>query len=93
MEIVRAGLRLNFHDACGRFARLRIVVLQRDFCFANRVQVRIHNDNPENRILVVCAIEFEVCPAKVLAIHENLPAALRIFRGRVAPADQFLRAG
>ena len=37
--------------------------------------------------------KFEGRAAEVLTVHHNLLAALRVFRGGVAPADELLRAG
>ena len=53
VQFIRTGLNGHLHRACRGFAGLGIVILQRNFCFADRVQVGIYNDNAQNRILVV----------------------------------------
>ena len=93
MFLIASRLRLNRNDARHSLAKLGIVVPQRDFRFLNGVQVRIDDDDSENRILIVGSVQFKSRAAEVLAVHENLLSALRIFRGGMAPADQFLSSG
>ncbi len=87
MKIVRARLSLHGHNTRDSLAELRVIILQCDFGFLDGVEVRIYDDNPENRVLVVCPVQLEGGPAEVLAIDENLLAALRVFRGGVTPPD------
>ena len=93
VKIIAARLGLNGDNAAQCLAELGVIVLQIDLGFLNRIKVRIDHDNPEDRILVVGAIEFKCGAAEMLAVHENLLAALRILRGGVAPAHHLLRAG
>ncbi len=68
-------------------AEFRVVVLGRDFGFRHRVQTRVDDDDPQNRILIVSAVQFISGTAEVLSVYEDLFAALRILRGCVAPAQ------
>ena len=45
MKIIAARLRLDGDDAAERFAELGVIILQIDFGFLNRIQVRIDHDN------------------------------------------------
>src|SRR5260370_33801461 len=91
MTLVRAGLGLHSDNTCDSLAELGVIVLQCDLRLLDGVEVRIHHDDPKNRVLVVCPVQLEGRAAEVLAIHENLLAALRIFRRSVAPSDKLLR--
>ena len=93
MEFVGAGLGLDGDHASGGFAELRVVVLKRDLGFLDGVEVRVDDDDSQNGILVVGAIELEGSAAEVLAVHEDLLRALRVLGRGVAPSDDFLRAG
>ena len=92
VKLIGTRLGLRGYDAGDCLAELGVVVLQRDFGFGHGVQVRIHNDDSENRILVVGSIQFECGAAEVLALGKDLQAALRIFGGGMAPAHHLLRA-
>ncbi len=53
------------------------------------VEVGIHDDNSKDRILIVGSVQFEGGAAKVLALGEDLQAALRILawqRGSSPPS-------
>ncbi len=91
MKLVRARLGLHRDNTCDSLAELGVIVLQCDLRLLDGVEIRIHHDDPQNRVLVVCPVQLEGGAAEVLAIHENLLAALRIFRGGVAPSDKLLR--
>ena len=90
VKIVRTGLGLDSDHAGDGLAKFRVVILQRHFCFLNRIEVRIDDNDAENRILVIGSVEFERGAAKVLAVYENLLAALRIFCRCVAPPNELL---
>ena len=81
---------MGAHDSRHSLAELGIVVLGCDLGFFDRIQARIHDDDPENRILVVGAIQVVTGAAEVLAVHKDLLAALRILGGRVAPSSEDL---
>ena len=74
-------------------AEFGVVVLKGDLGFLNGVEVRVHDDDSQNGILVVGAIQLEGGAAEVLAVNEDLLRALRILGRGVAPADDLLRAG
>ena len=90
MNVVAAGLGLRGDHAGHGLTELGVVVLQRYFCFSDRIEVRIHHDDAQNRILIVGSVKLEPGAAEVLALGEDLLAALRILRGSVAPADDLL---
>ena len=92
MEFVRAGLGLHSDDAGGALAGLRVVVLKGDLGFGDGVEVRVHDDDAQDGILVVGTVELKVGAREVLPIDLDLAAALRIFRGSVAETWQFLSA-
>src|SRR5690349_13869556 len=93
MEIIGTGLGLNLNQTSDGLTGLGVVILESNLGFADGVEVGIDNDNAENWILVIGAVELKVGSREVLAIDENLAAALGIFSGRVAPADELLGAG
>ncbi len=93
VEFVDARLDLNRDRTGDGFADFRVEILVSDLGFLNGVQVRIDDDNPEDGILVIGTVEFEGRAAEVLAVHHDLLAALGVFCGGVAPADELLRAG
>ena len=91
MEVVRARLGLHRDDAGRRLPELRIVVLRRDLRFADRLEVRVDDDDPENRVAVLRAIELIAGAAEALAVHHRLRGTLRVLRRGVLPAE-LLRA-
>ena len=93
MEFVAAGLDLNGDVTGDGLTDFRVEVLVSNFGFLNGIEVRIHDDNSENGILVIGAVELKGRAAEVLAVDHNLLPALRVFRSGVAPTDELLRAG
>ena len=91
MNIVGARLGLDCNHAAQSFTELGVIILQVDLCFLDGVEIRIHDDNSKNRILIVGAVQLERCAAEMLAVHEYLLAALRVFGRSVAPSHHFLR--
>ena len=91
MKLIGTRLGLRGHDAGDCLAEFRVIVLQRDLGFGHGIQVGIHHDDPKDRILVVSAVQFEGGAAEMLALGEDLLAALRILGGSVAPAHHLLR--
>ena len=88
---VGARLGLHRHDAGRRLAELGVVVLRRDLRFADRLQGRVDDDDAEDRIAVLGAVELIGRAAEVLAVHHRLRRALRVLAGGVLP-PQLLRA-
>src|SRR6185369_6253644 len=86
----RLGLRRNHRTQ--RFAEFRIVILGGDLHFLDRIQVRVDNNNAQNRILVVGAIQFERGAGKLLALRQNLLRTLRVLAGSMVPAVHALIA-
>ena len=75
-----------------RLALFRIVKLRTDGGLSDRVEVGVDDNDPENWILVVGAIQLKARAAEVLSVYENLQASLRILGCGVAPPGQLLRA-
>ena len=93
MELVRAGLGLHSDNARGGLAGFRVVILKSDLRFGDGVEVRIHDDDAKDGILVIGAVQLKVGAREVLSIHLDLPAALRIFGGSVVEPGSFCVPG
>src|SRR5260370_2735002 len=93
MKVVRTGFGLNVDGDRRGLAGFRVVVLQCDLGFANGIEIRIYHNNAKDRVLVIGPIQLKIGAAEMLAVDEDLPATLRIFGSRVAPAHQLLRSG
>src|SRR5580704_18022702 len=91
MKLIGTRLGLRGHDTGYGLAESCVIVLQRDFGFGYGIQVGIHYNNPEDGILVVSSIQFEGCTTEMLALSEDLQAALRILGGSVTPSHHLLR--
>ena len=89
---LRARLRLHRHHARGRLAELGVVVLRGDLRLANRLEGRVDDDDAEDRIAVLGAVELIARAAEMLAVDHRLHRALRVLARRVLPAE-LLRAG
>ena len=87
MEVVGARLGLRRHHGRHGLAELGVEVLRCDLRLGDRVQRRIHDDDAQDRILIVCAVQLESGAAESLAINLDLLAGLRILIGGVAPAQ------
>ena len=87
MEVVGARLGLRRHHGRYSLAELSVEVLRCDLRLSDRVERRIHNDDAQNRILIVRAVQFERGATESLAIDLNLLARLRVLVGCVAPAQ------
>src|ERR1019366_5607456 len=92
VDVVAARLGLHGDVSGDRLAHFSVVLLECDLGFRYSVKIRIDDNDAQNRVLVVGAVQLEVGSAEVLAVDEKLLAALRVFRRRVAPSGQFLRA-
>ena len=92
VQEVGAGLGLDRHDARRGLAELGIVVLRRDFRFADRFERRVDDDDAENRIAVLRAVELIPGAAEVLAVDHRLRRPLRVLAGGMLPLE-LLRAG
>ncbi len=88
MDFVGTRLGLGSHDSSYGFAELGVIVLGRNLGFSDRIQTRVHDDDTQNRILVVSTIQLISRAAEVLAVHENLLAALGILCGSMVPPEQ-----
>ena len=85
VQSVRARLRLYGNDAGSRLSELRVVILRRDLRFLNRIEIRVDDDDAENRIAVLGAVELVTGAAEVLPVHHRLRRALRVLARRVLP--------
>ena len=92
MVFVCPGLGLYGHNAGGRLSELRTVVLRRNLGFADRFEIRVDDDDPEDRIAVLRAVELVPGAAEVLAVDLDLGRSLRVLARRVLPL-QLLRTG
>src|SRR5581483_1115673 len=92
VEVIASRLGLNRYDACHGLAELSVIILQRKLGFGDGIDVGINNDDSQDWILVIGTIQLVGGTAKVLPVHKNLLAALRILRRRMGPADKFLSA-
>ena len=88
VERVRTRLGLHGHNGRNSLAQLGVKVLRGDLRFGNRIQRRIHNDDAQNRILVVGAVQLVSDAAEGLTVNLNLTRCLRIFVSSVGPAQQ-----
>src|SRR5205807_6378496 len=93
VEVVAAGLGLGGHYAGDGFAKFRVVVLRGDFRLGDGIQVGVDDNNTEDRILVIRSVQLVSRAAEVLAIDEDLLAALRVLRLGMGPTDQLLGSG
>ena len=90
-QLVPAGLGLHRHDAGGRLPELRVVVLRGDLRFPIDSSVGIDDDDAQDGIAVLRAVELVTRAAEVLAVDHRLGGALRVFARRVLPL-KLLRA-
>ena len=88
---VAARLGLHRHHAGGRLAELGVVVLRGDLRLADRLERRVDDDDAEDRIAVLGAVELIAGAAEMLAVDHRLRRALRVLARRVLPL-QLLRA-
>src|ERR1044072_1635207 len=91
MKFVSAMFVLHRHDSGDCLSELGIIILRRDLGFADRLEVRIDDDDAKNRIAGFCAVELIASPAEGVAADHDLRRALRVFAGRVLPL-KLLRA-
>src|SRR3989441_442879 len=87
--VIFVGARFGF-DLNDRAAGLRVlgvVVAGGVLEFAHRIDGRVDNDDAEDRIVVVGAVNHEVRGAEVLPVVIDLNAALRIFAGGMLAED------
>ena len=88
MEVVGAGTGLGGNYRGNSLAQLGVEVLRGDLGFSDRVHGGVDDDDAQNRILVIGAVQLEGGSAEGLAVHLNLLGALRVFIGRVGPAQK-----
>ena len=59
MEVVAARLGLRRHVAGDRLSHFSVVLLQRDLGFGHGVQVGVDDDDAQDRILVIGAVQLD----------------------------------
>ena len=87
MELVGARTGLGGNHRGDGLAQLGVEVLRGDLGLSHRIHCRIDDDDAQNRILVVGAVQLEGGSAEGLAVNLNLFGTLGIFIGRVGPAQ------
>ena len=85
MYLIRAGPGLRRYDRREGLSEFRVIVLRGDLGFRHRFQVGVDDDDAQNRVPVIGAIELEGTAAEVLPVDVNLKAALRILARSVRP--------
>ena len=68
MELVRARLGLHGDDTRRRLPELGVVVLRGDLRLADRLEVGVDDDDAEDRVAVLGAVELIARAAEVLAV-------------------------
>ena len=86
-NLVRARLGLHGDDARGGLAELGVVVLRGDLGLADRLQRRVDDDDAQDGVAVLGAVQLVAGAAEVLAVDHGLGGALRVLAGRVVPAE------
>src|ERR1700730_4764685 len=69
VPIVGARPRLRRQHHANGFPKLRVIILRSNLHLVDRFQVRIDHDDPQNRVLIVRAVQFESAPREVLALR------------------------
>src|SRR5262249_17320566 len=85
MKVVSARLGLDRDHAGYRLAELGIIILGCYLSLANRLKIRVDDDNAQDRVPILGAIQLIAGSAEVLAVHHDLRRALRVFARRVLP--------
>jgi len=87
--VQRIGARLGLHrdHPCRGLAELGVVVLRGDLRFPDRLQGGIDDDDPEDRVAILGAVELVRGSAEMLAVHHRLRRPLRVLAGRMLPAQ------
>src|SRR5258708_21378772 len=91
VEVICTRFCLCSYNSCYRFSKFGIVILSSKLSLGYSVEVWVNDDNAENRILIVSAVQFISGSTEVLSLNENLLAALRIL-GRSVTPRKLLRA-
>jgi hypothetical protein len=86
--VVGSGAGLCGDDRGDSLAEFGVEVLGGDLGFGHRIHCGVNDDDSEDGILVVSAVEFEGGPAECLAVDLNLLGTLRVFVGSVGPAKK-----
>src|SRR5580698_68291 len=87
VEGVGPGFRLRRDNGRNRFAEFRVEILRCNLCFRNCIQCWIDDDDSEDRILVVSAIQLIGNATERLSVNLDLLAALRILISGVRPGQ------
>ena len=72
MYLVGSRFRLGRHHAGDSHAELCIIVLGGDFGFGDGFECRVDDDDAQDWVLVVSAVELKRCAAEVLPIDRDL---------------------
>ncbi len=91
-HLVPSGLGLHRDHAGRRLAELGVVVLRCDFRLGDRLERRVDDDDAEDRVAVLGAVELIAGAAEMLAVDHRLRRSLRVLARGVLPAE-LLRAG
>ena len=91
VELVGPRLGLHRDHAGDGLPELGVVVLRRDLGLPNRVEVRVDDDDAENRVPILRAVELVAGPAEMLTVHHRLHRALRVLACGMLPLE-LLRA-
>ena len=83
VQFVRSRFRLRCDHTGHGLAEFGVIILRGDLGFGDRIQRRIDDDDPQDGIAILGAIELEAGSAEGLAVDPGLQAALRIFAGGV----------
>ena len=73
VKFVGARLGLGSHDGPDGLAEFGVVVLRSNLHFVNGIEVRIDDDDAEDGILVIGAVQFEAGSCEMLTIRQDLP--------------------
>src|SRR6267378_2266566 len=93
VELVGAGFGLGSHHSADGLAEFSIVVLGGDLDFIDRLEVGVDYDDPQNRVLVVGAVQLEGRAREVLPLSQDLLRPLGVLAGGVVPAVHALVSG
>ena len=90
-QAVRARFGLDGDHARRRLSEFGVIVLRCDLRLLNGFDVRVDDDDPENRVAVFRSIKLITRAAEVLSVHHRLRRPLRVLAGRMLPLE-LLRA-
>src|SRR5258708_3528164 len=68
VNFVGARLGLGSHDGANGLSKFGVVVLGSNLHFVNRIEIWIDDDNSEDGILIVRAVQFEASSGEMLSV-------------------------